>query len=246
MLVLSAGLLAIVFPSLTWHRNLELDGRMLPQFFFGLIALIVLFNIYIVSQKRTVNATRHELIRELVFSEQMESLSMLDPVTQLLNQRGVDQALTHEVARANRLGTDLSLMILKINTLPVVRGRYGTVAGDKFIAEVAKLLKGIFRGSDIIARFGGDEFLAILPNTSERQAECARRRIQEAIDSWNLSTKTGCEISASYGIVAYVTGCDPTDLLRTAQRKAITNKQSVMPVLVPFEAFTGSTSRVLV
>jgi diguanylate cyclase (GGDEF)-like protein len=219
---------------------------MLPQFFFGLIALIVLFNLYIVSQKHAVNATRHELIRELVFSERMESLSALDPVTQLLNHRGVEQALTHEVARANRLGTDLSLMIMKLNTLPVVNGRYGTLAGDKFMAEVARLLKSTVRGSDVLARFGGDEFLAILPNTSEQQADCARRRIQEEIDNWNLSTKTGCEISMAFGVVAYVRGCDPADLLRTAQRKAIIKKQNLVPVFVPFEGVSGGTSQVVV
>lgn len=246
VLVLSAGLLAVVFPSLSWHRNIELDGRMLPQFFFGLIALVTLFNIYVVSQKRTVNATRHELIRELVFSERMESLSMLDPVTQLLNHRGVDQSLAHELARANRLGTDLSLMIMKVESLPVVNGRYGTQAGDRFMADVAKLLKTTFRGSDILARFAGDEFLAILPNTTEQQAECARNRIQQAVDNWNLNTKTACEISLAYGIVAYVRGSNAADLLRTAQRNAVAKRQTLMPVLVPFETVSGSTSQALV
>lgn len=233
MLVLSAGFLAVIFPAMSWHAKVDLDGSMLPQFFFGFVALIILFNVYVISQKRTVNQTRHELIRELVFSERMESLSMLDPVTQLINHRGIDHTLNHEIARANRLGTDLSLMIMKLETLPIVRNRYGNQAGDRFVAEVGTLLKRTFRGSDVLARFSTDEFMAILPNTSEQQAESARKRVQESVDAWNLNTKTGSEISFAFGIVAYVTGSDPSDLIRTAQRNASAKRSSLVPIFVP-------------
>lgn len=246
ILVMSAGLLSIIFPGIAWHSTTQLDGRMLPQFFFGLITLIVLFNVYIISQKRTVNATRHELIRELVFSERMESLSMLDPVTQLLNHRGIDQSLTHEVARANRLGTDLSLMVLKVETLALVNGRYGSQAGDKFMADVAKLLKTTFRGSDVLARFTGDEFLAILPNTSEQQAEYARKRIQEAIDNWNLTTKSGAEIGIAYGIVGYAAGSNAAYLIKSAQRKANGKNEALTPLLVSFKGASGGSSQIVV
>jgi len=245
MLVISAGLLAVVFPSMSWHRNTDADGRMLPQFYFGFIALIILFNVYAVAQKRTVNSTRHELIRELVFSERMESMSMMDPITQILNLRGVEQALTHELARANRLGTDLTLMIMRLESLPVVNGRFGSSAGNKFLADVARLLKTTFRGSDIVARISQNEFLAVLPNTKEPQAECAQKRIEQAIDDWNLSTRTGCEISFAYGIMSYVTGTDAHDLLRAAQRKALAKGHSLIPVFVAVENDSGESQMMI-
>src|SRR5437868_11939153 len=82
MLVLSAGFLALVYPNMTWRPEINIDGRLIPQFFFGLIALVILFNVYVVGQKRNMNATRRELIRELIFNERMESLSLVDPTTQ--------------------------------------------------------------------------------------------------------------------------------------------------------------------
>jgi diguanylate cyclase (GGDEF)-like protein len=246
ILVLSAGFLAVMFPNMSLRRDVELDGRMLPQFFFGLVTLIVLFNVCVISQKRTVNATRHELIRELVFSERMESLSMLDPATQLLNHRGIEQALTHEVARANRLGTDLTLMVMKLETLSVVNARYGTQAGDKFTVEAAKLLRSTFRGSDVVARNSGDEFLAILPNTSEQQAEYAQKRVQEAIDTWNLSTKTGWEISLVYGTASHVVGGEVGDLLRTAQRKAVRKRERVVPMVVSARSVAGKPGQLMI
>src|SRR5438270_2538428 len=89
ILVLSAGFLAVVFPNMSWRSEITVDGRLIPQFFFGLIVLVVLFNVYVIGQKRTMHATRRELIRELIFNERMESLSLVDPTTQLFNRRGV-------------------------------------------------------------------------------------------------------------------------------------------------------------
>src|SRR5438445_419542 len=111
MLVLTAGLLALVLPNLVWaQRVIRVEQAYLPQLFFGLISLVLLFNIYLLTQKRTLNSTRHALIRELVLNERLESLSLIDPLTQLLNRRAVNELIPREVARANRLGSNLTLM----------------------------------------------------------------------------------------------------------------------------------------
>src|SRR5207237_590255 len=107
MLVLTAGLLALVLPNLVWaQRVIRVEQAYLPQLFFGLISLVLLFNIYLLTQKRTLNSTRHALIRELVLNERLESLSLIDPLTQLLNRRAVNELIPREVARANRLGSN--------------------------------------------------------------------------------------------------------------------------------------------
>ena len=105
IVVLTAGLLCLVFPNLIWKQHaVHVEQSYMPQLFFGLTCLIVLFNIYILGQKRSLNATRRALVRELVLNERLESLSLIDPLTQLLNRRAMDEVIAREVARANRIG----------------------------------------------------------------------------------------------------------------------------------------------
>jgi diguanylate cyclase (GGDEF)-like protein len=246
MLVLSAGFLALVFPNMSWRPEININGRLLPQFFFGLMALIVLFNMYVISQKKTMNATRRELIRELVFNERMESLSLLDPATQLFNRRGVDQLLSQEVARANRMGTGLTILVMKLESLQVVNARFGLEAGDKFIGEAAKLLRNTFRGSDTLARYSGSEFLVIMPGTAEPQAEFAVKRFQDAVDQWNLATRTGWEMNYICGLATHVSGSDAGDLLRNAERKLVPVREKLVPVFLPIDHEAGRPSHLVV
>ncbi len=116
ILVLTSGLLALVLPNLVWaQRVIHVEHSYLPQLFFGLISLILLFNIYLLSQKRNLNTTRLALIRELVLNERLESLSLIDPLTQLLNRRALNELVPREVARSNRLGSSLTFMALELN-----------------------------------------------------------------------------------------------------------------------------------
>ena len=246
ILVLSAGFLALIFPNVAWRNEINVDGRLLPQFFFGLIALVVLFNLYMINQKKVLNATRRELIRELVFSERMESVSLLDPATQLYNRRALDQMLTQEVSRANRAGSNLTLMMIKLQSLDVVRTRYGAEAADKFIVEVSKLLKGTFRGSDTLTRYSNEQFLVLMPGTNEQQADSAVRRLQEGIDTWNLTTKTGWEINFAYALASHVTGCDAGDLLRAIERKMLPTRDKLIPVFLPLSLEGSKPSHVMI
>jgi diguanylate cyclase (GGDEF)-like protein len=246
MLVLSAGFLALIFPNMAWRSEVKIDSHLLPQFFFGLIALVILFNLYVISQKRSLNATRRDLIRELVFNERVEGMTMLDPATQLLNRRGTDEILSKEVSRANRLGSNFTLLMLKVQSLDVVNARYGVEAGDKLIVEAAKIVKSTFRGSDTVTRYSGTQFLVMMPDTSEQQAEHAIRRLQDALDQWNVMTKTGWEINFAFGVAAHVIGCDAGDLLRSVERKVMPKRERLVPVFLPMSAPRGESSHIMV
>ncbi len=139
MLVLTSGLLALILPNLVWSQLFaRIDRFYLPQLFFGLISLVLLFNIYLLSQKRTLNSTRLALIRELVLNERLESLSLIDPLTQLLNRRALNELLPREVARANRLGSSLTFMAIDLNGFSAISSKYGALEGDKVLVDFAK------------------------------------------------------------------------------------------------------------
>ena len=159
-------------PGMVPAGHAHIDHFYLPQLFFGLISLILLFNIYLLSQKRTLNTTRLALIRELVLNERLESLSLIDPLTQLLNRRALNELVPREVARANRLGSSLTFMAIDLNGFSASVPSSARSKETKVLIDFAKILKTVFRGADLAFRQGGDEFLIMMPDTTEEQADC--------------------------------------------------------------------------
>ena len=231
ILVLTSGLLAVVLPNLVWaQRMVHVEHLYLPQLFFGLISLILLFNIYLLSQKRTLNNTRLALIRELVLNERLESLSLIDPLTQLLNRRALNELVPREVARANRLGNGLTFMAIDLNGFAAINSKFGALEGDKVLVDFAKILKNVFRGADLAFRQGGEQFLIMMPDTTEEHADFPVQRILREVDQWNLSSKKGYELSFSWALAPYVTGSDAEDVLRAVDRKMYSKKHKLTPV----------------
>lgn len=231
MLVLTAGVLALIWPNLMWKpRVFRVEQNYLPQLFFGLISLIVLSNIYLLAQKHTLNATRKKLIRELVLNERLESLSLIDHLTQLLNRRAMNELIPQEVARANRQGASLTFLMIDLNDFRVINSKFGHAEGDEVLIEFSKMLKSIFRGGDVVFRNGGDEFLVAMPDTNEEQAEFPVQRLQKMVENWNANARKSYELAFSWGVAAYVTGADVADVLRAADRKMYQKKHKLVPV----------------
>ncbi len=231
ILVLTGGLLSILLPNVMWAQGvIRLEHSYLPQLFFGLVSLILLCNIYLLGQKLTLNATRRALIRELVLNERLENLSLIDPLTQLLNKRAVNELVPIEVARANRLGSNLTFMAIDLDGFKAINAKFGSIEGDRVLLDFSKILKTVFRGGDIIFRQGGDEFLIVMPETSEQQADYPVERLLRGVEQWNLMHKKSYELAFTYGLSAYVTGADYADALRVVDRKMYQKRHNLVPV----------------
>lgn len=232
MLVLAAGLLALIFPNVLWaQRMIRVESAYLPQLFFGLISLILLFNIYLIGQKVTLNHTRRALISELVLNERLESLSLVDPLTQLLNRRAMKQLIPREVARANRLGTHLTFLTMDIGGFKNINSKFGAAEANAVLTEFGVQLKRTFRGGDLIFRHGGDEFLVVMPDTGEDEAQWPLQRLQREVEHWNLNNSKKYELVFAWGMAPYATGSDFSDVLRTVERQMYRNKSRLAPVL---------------
>lgn len=115
------------------------------------------------------------------FRAQLATLVLTDPLTGCLNRRGFEQELRRTVARASRYGGELSLLAIDVDHFKDVNDTFGHLAGDIVLRELAGLLTSAARGSDLVARVGGEEFVMLLPNADEENAGVVAERIGEVV-----------------------------------------------------------------
>jgi len=112
---------------------------------------------------------------------EMASKVLTDPLTGCFNRRGLDQVIAHEIARARRAGSELSVLAIDVDHFKAINDTYGHVAGDIVLREFGALLVHSARAGDIVARAGGEEFLALLPDTDLGGANRAAVRLCETV-----------------------------------------------------------------
>jgi diguanylate cyclase (GGDEF)-like protein len=110
--------------------------------------------------------------------EKLRMLAFRDPLTGLLNRRVLEETLKREFSRASRYGTPLSVIFLDLDNFKELNDRYGHDFGDEALKYLAVHLMVMSRESDVVARFAGDEFVVILPNTEGNNALSFADRIQ--------------------------------------------------------------------
>jgi GGDEF domain-containing protein len=119
-----------------------------------------------------------EYIRSIIVNKQLQDLlqvqAMHDPLTNLLNRLYLDQRLTIEIERAARESLQIAIILMDLDFFKKINDTFGHQAGDLVLAEFAKLLKQYFRGYDYIYRYGGEEFLLLLPGINQLDAEKKR------------------------------------------------------------------------
>jgi diguanylate cyclase (GGDEF)-like protein len=163
-------------------------------------------------------------------NERLESLSLIDPLTQLFNRRALNELISHQVARANRHGGPLTFLIMDINGFRELNAKLGSMEGNRVLTDFAKMLKKVFRGGDLIFRQGGDEFLVVMPDTGEQEAEHPLKRLLGLIEHWNLENGSRFQLSFTWGLAGYVTGTSMEDVLRTVDRKLYQKMHNLAPV----------------
>ena len=123
--------------------------------------------------------------------------SRTDFLTGLYNRRGFEAVFTRMVRRANRNGNPLALYYIDSDSLKAINDGKGHDAGDRFIVDLAQVLNDMLRASDLLSRWAGDEFAAVVENTSRARAYAIARRLNRAVDE---STEGTISIGVYHGV----------------------------------------------
>lgn len=214
--VITAAFLAIVSPELVLNR------KNIGQLFFGLIVLIVLLDIYLFQQRLVLFRTRRELIHQLQIAERT---ARTDALTGIYNRLFMREALTREVARAERSHSSLSIMFADVDRFKDFNTQFGHLTGDLVLMDVATLLKKNFRSSDLVTRYGGDEFLVIMPDTDPAQAAIAVERLAWWVDRWNEGERRAYRVGITCGVATYTAGMNLEQLLSAADKDLYLRKE---------------------
>ena len=215
VLVLAGGVLLVGFSHQLWTGV----PRSAFELGVGLFLLVILFTGHVLYKRNRYAKAREELTREIIYSERLQSLSLIDPLTQTFNLSYLDQVLLRETNRANRHGTTITFMLIGLPDWSKAVEKRGELVGDQMLVEAAQLLKNTFRGSDIVLRYDACCFLVIMPETAEPQAGCAMQRMLERVDSWNLESSAPFELDLRVGMAAYVSGADASGVLSLAEER---------------------------
>jgi diguanylate cyclase (GGDEF)-like protein len=147
-----------------------------------------------------------------------------DAVAGCMNHRAMRRRLDEEIGRATRAGTPLSCLLIDLDDFKLVNDRHGHQAGDALLREVVHALVGEFRAFDRVARYGGDEFVVILPNADLRSAAAAATRALERLQGVpSLDDRPG--ISASIGVAQWHAPMTTDDLLQACDVALMRSKR---------------------
>jgi len=150
--------------------------------------------------------------------EELERLANFDSLTELYNRRAILRKLDEQIKHVKRYKDEPSLLMLDIDHFKKVNDRYGHLIGDEVLVEVATLIRRNIRNTDTAGRYGGEEFIIILPKTDLASALDAAERIRKVVEAAEMKDSEGnvFGITVSQGLSSYKPGEDEHTLISRA------------------------------
>ncbi|HEV2674320.1 MAG TPA: diguanylate cyclase [Aliidongia sp.] len=187
-------------------RVVMMDAEVVLGSYYGSLADLVSYEAH--SETRTLKDRLSVL----------EDMAFLDALTGLFNRRYFDRSIAVEIARASRERTPLSLLICDIDRFKEINDGWGHSAGDRVLNELAGVLSDMGRKTDIVTRFGGEEFCFLLPNTKAEFAKLVAERVRAKVEAVTIKLESGepLRVTTSIGIGIYKAGDTAAQLVQRA------------------------------
>ncbi|MDP2726309.1 MAG: diguanylate cyclase, partial [Dehalococcoidia bacterium] len=165
-------------------------------------------------------------LENALLHQEVKRQASTDELTRLANRRYFYMRLDKELQRAKRYSHPLSLLFLDVDDLKTINDQYGHLQGDELLRHVAALLNRVLRATDVAARYGGDEFVVLLPETNQKEAAGVAERLLEEITPCPVITGGSIPWQMSIGVAwSPMKGSYEVDLLRLADEAAYQAKR---------------------
>ncbi|MBU2977438.1 sensor domain-containing diguanylate cyclase [Alteromonas sp. C1M14] len=172
----------------------EYDHAFKTRLIYSFITVSFLSAFYEYSRQRTYKMMR-------TISEQFEQQALHDPLTNLPNRRGINQLLVHELKRHQRSGKPMTLVIADVDHFKQINDTYGHAHGDIVLERTSSLLRQNIRQQDMVSRWGGEEFLIILPETTESDGVYLANKLRVTLSKTSFwLNDVEVTITASFGV----------------------------------------------
>jgi len=227
LLVLGVGLIgaALALYAVLSHGEGSSAQKLLPAIIYGAVALLVLGNFYLVQREAVLKGVQNELVRQRIEAELNRELSLMDPVTEVYNRRYARVILRREASRAKRYNMGLSVLLIDITGFRRVNESLGQAGGDMVLRQVAHVLQTKIRNSDIIVRFGGDEFLLVLTDSEPKGVEQLSDRLRRSLHEWTqTSGLTEFNLEFAMGLAHYTDELRVDELLNLAEHRMVNDR----------------------
>lgn len=157
-----------------------------------------------VTEQRNNQREKERLIADLELANQkLNDLASIDMVTSVYNRRHISMRLSEEVSQAKRHKSNFCILMLDIDHFKAVNDRFGHQMGDEVLQRVCKTIKSAMRKEDVLGRYGGEEFLLILPRTEIQDARLLAERIRLTVQGLTWQHKQGLQLTISIGVSSY-------------------------------------------
>lgn len=169
----------------------------------------------------------HEEIKRIRLENELKEQAIRDPLTGLYNRRYLNERLTKETQKGERYDFPIAFLMIDVNRFKEINDRYSHQTGDKILQEVAKLLKNNVRSADTVFRYGGDEFLVLMPNT-DGEAEVTVSRLTDKVREWNESSEMiDFPLTLAIGVSHWSTrqGREVEEVLKLADKRMYEDKR---------------------
>jgi len=153
--------------------------------------------------------------------------ALTDALTKLPNRRALDDELLRSYARWQRQGTSLSLMFIDIDKFKALNDTYGHAAGDAVLRGLGRVLRETARETDLVARFGGEEFCVVVANTAVSEVKLAAERLREAVAGADFRyEQTPLNVTISVGVAELMPDDDLVSLLTRSDAALYASKRA--------------------